>query len=93
MGTTSNNPNAITAEQFGLLEKNVFKYQSATETKECLSRIFLDVMGSEFCDDSNYRQEIISTFETCIRMVATISENHDPSGNDTLLLTVTYITP
>jgi hypothetical protein len=91
METISNNPNAVMVEDYDLLQKNLFKYQSATETKDCLSRIFMDILGSEFCDDYKYRQEIISTFETCFRMVATISDKHDPSGNDTLSLTITYI--
>jgi hypothetical protein len=91
METISNNPNAVTPEQYGVLEKKLFKFQSLQETRESLSKIFLDVMCSEFADDSQYRSEIVQTIETLNIVLTTIEQKHDPYDN--LRLTITIISP
>lgn len=80
--------NAVTAEQYGVLEKKLFKLQSIPETRECLGRMFLDLMGSEVSNDSSYRQEIVSTVETITNVLFTLEEKREPYDNFTLTITI-----
>jgi hypothetical protein len=69
--------NVVTAEQYGLLERKFFQSQSLQETKECLSKMFFDVMCSDICDDKGYRVDIVSTVETLTAILTTIENKQD----------------